>query len=80
MRHRREKQLTKNEPAKYRFTCPLCDGVQKLDATHKRDTFGRWRWFIGCFSINCPEGPEYLSALADIVGAQPWQILEDPLP
>ncbi len=80
MRHRREQQCPQNRMTKYRFTCPLCDGVQKLDATYRRDSFGRWRWFIGCFSINCANGSEYLSALADIVGAKPWQILEDPLP
>jgi hypothetical protein len=80
MRHRREKRRVKNCPAKYRFTCPLCDGVQKLDATYKCDSFGRWRWFIGCFSITCSDGSEYLAALADIVDAEPWQLLEDPLP
>ena len=79
MRRQKERQRPQNKPTKYRFTCPFCGGVQKLDATYKRDSFGRWRWFIGCFSINCPEGLDYLSALAGIVDAQPWQILEDPL-
>ncbi len=80
MRRRRGGHTPPKRTTKHRWTCPLCDGEQKLDATYKRDFYGRWRWFIGCFSANCPEGPEYLAALADVVGARPWQILEDPIP
>lgn len=79
MRRRSGRHIPSNRPTKHRWTCPLCDGAQKLDATYKQDSYGRWRWFIGCFSANCPEGPEYLAALADVVGARPWQILEDPV-
>lgn len=73
MRRRRKER-------KHRWTCPLCDGFQKLDATYKQDSYGRWRWFIACFSRSCPDGPEYLRALADVVGAKPSQLLDNPLP
>ena len=79
MRRRRGRYTSPKRSMKHRWTCPLCDGTQKLDATYKQDSYGRWRWFIGCFSTNCPEGPEYLAVLADAVGARPWQILEDPV-
>jgi hypothetical protein len=78
MRRRKERERSRKQPRKHRWTCPLCDGVEKLDATYTRDSYGRWRWFVGCFSTSCPQGPEYLRALADFVDAQPSRILDDP--
>src|SRR3954464_7944747 len=66
---------------KHRYRCPLCGGVDKLDATWKADVSGHGRWFVDCFTASCSAlGGAYLTEVASAVGAPSGAaILDDPL-
>jgi hypothetical protein len=59
---------------KFQYTCPVCDGRDKLTVERKRDGRG---WWVNCWS--CPGGGDYLRALAAAVDAPSGELLEDPL-
>lgn len=55
------------------FTCPACGAT----GDHTPNPLGDPRHRVGSLSTKCPGGRECLRGIAEAVGAEPWQILDD---